>query len=158
MVLKDRPLRRPRPQHYNGLRGIAAVNVMLFHYLPDRIFPDLLATLQIPLFFLLSGFSLALCYGNTPQYQGGCSVPCRPSDIKWHIKFYQSRLARLGPLYYISNMAALIIHHNFIGGFLRQDWNFWLKMTFTLTMTNTRFNAHGLFLPFNSGSWINLVN
>ena len=52
--------------------------------------------LQVPLFFLLSGFCLALRYGS--------EAPAGARVRAWRCRFYVSRLLRLGPLYYTANL------------------------------------------------------
>ena len=51
-----------------GLRGLAALHVLFFHYLlfslgTNKI--NISGSLEMPLFFLLSGFTLSLAYGRT---------------------------------------------------------------------------------------------
>ena len=62
-----------------GLRGLASLHVAVFHILlasPCGLY--IFATLQMPLFFLLSGFSLALAYGRT-EWSGNTSC-CNKQD------------------------------------------------------------------------------
>ena len=64
----------------NGLRGIFAFHVMVFHacmFLGGGTWPkiNLYANIDMPLFFLLSGFSLVLAYGRTKW--DGSSLACR---------------------------------------------------------------------------------
>ena len=49
----------------NGLRGLASLHVLVFHVLffsKGRI--NIIGSFEMPLFFLLSGYSLALNYGR----------------------------------------------------------------------------------------------
>ena len=64
----------------------------------------------MPLFFLLSGFSLALAYGKT-EWEVNCCCrrkheegPGIPSFRSWD--FYRNRFARIGPLYYMTSFLA----------------------------------------------------
>jgi peptidoglycan/LPS O-acetylase OafA/YrhL len=94
---------------HNGLRGVAAVWVVVFHclsYCPLGI--NLLGSTLMPLFFVLSGFSLAVVYGAEPlpppsccglAERGGASVGPEGTLLKpfdyWG--FQQNRVARVMP-------------------------------------------------------------
>lgn len=57
----------PDMDSHNGLRGVAAVWVVLFHLCSGPPYQfDFLGTTLMPLFFILSGFSLAVVYGQKP--------------------------------------------------------------------------------------------
>jgi len=49
-----------------GLRGLASIHIMLFHYLGHMTFGDvdINGSLELSTFFLLSGFCLTLKYGE----------------------------------------------------------------------------------------------
>ena len=69
----------------NGLRGIFAFHVMVFHacmFLGGGTWPklNLYANVDMPLFFLLSGFSLVLAYGRTNW--DGSTITCRNDSSK----------------------------------------------------------------------------
>ena len=113
----------------NGLRGIFAFHVMVFHscmFLGGGTWPklNLYANIDMPLFFLLSGFSLVLAYGRTEW--GGSSLTCRndstqgasgvtdaetlekPSNNFNAWEFYKKRLIRILPLHYLGTILVLI--------------------------------------------------
>lgn len=81
-----------------GLRGFAAIWVMVFHTLFfSKHSVDLQGSSLMPLFFLLSGFSLAVAYGDR----------CGEMYFENKLLFYQNRIARVYPLYYICTLFAL---------------------------------------------------
>ena len=123
----------------NGLRGLFAFHVMVFHaciFLGGGIYPklNLYANVDMPLFFLLSGFSLVLAYGRTTW--DGSSLCCisdktikssKGIDVEplekspkifnaW--EFYKKRLIRILPLHYLGTILVLIVwkfgYFNFI--------------------------------------------
>ncbi len=79
-----------------GIRGVAACLVMLHHFFPGESGPHLLRNIvshgyiYIDLFFVLSGFVMALTYG--PVFQGKFGI----GD---YIGFLYKRLGRIYPLY-----------------------------------------------------------
>ena len=115
----------------NGLRGFFAFHVMAYHALMEgrlngghipRI--DIYANIDMPLFFLLSGFSLALAYGKTlwngstrycfgskTSSMDGAKVNNSGSEPKifdsW--SFYKKRMIRILPLYYLGHILMLTI-------------------------------------------------
>jgi peptidoglycan/LPS O-acetylase OafA/YrhL len=113
----------------NGLRGLFAFHVMAFHaclYVPGDVEPvvNLYAHVDMPLFFLLSGFSLALAYGKTAwngstRFCFGCKTKTldgidieSPDDApkifdSW--EFYKKRLIRIFPVLYLSHVLVLIV-------------------------------------------------
>lgn len=92
----------------NGLRGIAAIAVMLFHFniffLPQAHLPHIVpflgrAYVAVDLFFLLSGFVMAHVYG-------------RLLAANWRahwVQFAIARFARIYPLFALTTLAMLII-------------------------------------------------
>jgi len=150
-----------------GLRGLAAFHVMLLHYflysryevmvrgsnLYSRI--HLQASVQMPLFFLLSGFSLALGYGGK---QWSIKLPWQRLDAEGEVRFdyaryYRNRFARVAPIYYLSQIVFIpayvygqheSIHHG--------DWTLYKTIAFTLTCTNTWFHPIADF-PFMPAAW-----
>ena len=88
-----------------GLRGLAAVYVMLFHYwigvstrtAPGRVLAH--GYLSVDLFFVLSGFVMALNYSEL--FRGGASW--RSFKI-----FLGRRIARVYPLYFVASLCGLI--------------------------------------------------
>ncbi len=93
----------------DGLRGIAAIAVMGFHFqfyfLPQAALTSLLpglgrAYLGVDLFFLLSGFVIMHVYGQALAYD------CRRH---WQ-EFAAMRFARIYPLFALSTLAVVITH------------------------------------------------
>jgi peptidoglycan/LPS O-acetylase OafA/YrhL len=81
-----------------GLRGASALWVMLYHCVLNCKFPmDFQGSSLMPLFFMLSGFSLAVVYSI-----GGKSDA---NDFN-NLKFYLNRFARVGPVYYFGYFLA----------------------------------------------------
>lgn len=85
-------------ESHTGLRGISAVWIMVFHcFLFNR---DLLLDFQgstlMPLFFLLSGYALAIGYGGKKTGLGNNKI-----------SFYRNRFARVYPTYMVGNLVAL---------------------------------------------------
>lgn len=100
--------RRARIASFDGLRGLAAVAVMLFHFdvffLPQARLRDLIpglsrAYLSVDLFFLLSGFVMAHVYGL------GMAGNWR---AHWR-DFAVARVARIYPLFLITTLALVVI-------------------------------------------------
>ena len=82
----------------DGLRGISAVFVVLFHYsvyLRPISVPN--AYLAVDLFFIMSGFVIGLAYEN--RLRNSLSVP----------GFIKLRLVRLYPLYILGTLIGLSI-------------------------------------------------
>jgi peptidoglycan/LPS O-acetylase OafA/YrhL len=91
-----RPSLRAEVKPLTGVRGVAAFLVMLYHYATDHTFPTFhfavfrKGYLCVDLFFVLSGFVLALSYGG--RFNRGFSAGNFGS-------FLQARVARLYPAY-----------------------------------------------------------
>lgn len=100
-----------------GLRGFLAIHVMVFHFLLWCDWEiDILGSVVMTFFFLLSGFSLALCdgkriYSRTPCCgEMGCvSLNSEDANVmRFDGKhFYQRRIARTLPLYYLANLVEI---------------------------------------------------
>ena len=119
---------------HGGLRGIASVVIMMQHVLGEtRYRLDSNGSSMLPLFFMLSGFSMAVVYGRKPlarnrlyaahfpdasraspssssssssSEDGACTIHnTRVSADKMQtidaISFYQNRIARVMPTYYL---------------------------------------------------------
>jgi peptidoglycan/LPS O-acetylase OafA/YrhL len=88
----------------DGLRGIAAIAVMLFHFnvffLPQARLPHIgRAYLAVDLFFLLSGFVMAHVYGRLLA-----------SNWRAHwLQFARARFARIYPLFAVTTLVMAII-------------------------------------------------
>ena len=112
----------------NGLRGLFAFHVMAYHacwFVSGGVKPkvDLYANVDMPLFFLLSGFSLTIAYGKT-LWNGStrCCFGCKTvakdgvdienSDEEPKIfdswSFYRKRLIRILPLYYLGHILVIV--------------------------------------------------
>ena len=113
----------------NGLRGLFAFHVMAFHaclFLAGNVEPkvNLYAHIDMPLFFLLSGFSLTLAYGKT-KWSGstrgffGCMTfsddgvdrenPQEEPKYFDSWAFYKKRFARILPLQYLGIILVLVV-------------------------------------------------
>ncbi len=85
-----------------GLRGVAALYVVLFHFFPGVQFTGVATFvghgyLAVDLFFVLSGFVMALNYGE--MFAGGWSEQA-------YTKFLGRRIARVYPLYIVATTCA----------------------------------------------------
>jgi len=99
---------RRRLPFLDGLRGIAALAVMAFHFniffLPQAQIFELLpfltrAYLSVDLFFILSGFVMAYVYGNRLSY-----------DRKSHWReFSRARFLRIYLLFFLSSLSMTIL-------------------------------------------------
>ena len=78
-------------QALDGLRGLAAVIVLVGHFV-NRGFAGIVMTL----FYLLSGYSLTLAYGRRETEDETSWINAR--------KFYLNRYIRTAPSFYISNL------------------------------------------------------
>ncbi|VDP00509.1 unnamed protein product [Heligmosomoides polygyrus] len=68
-----------------GIRGIAIVAVLLFHYFP-KIFPN--GYIGVDQFFVLSGYLMTMIFAGS-----------KSSIIKSALSFYYRRVKRIIPLY-----------------------------------------------------------
>ena len=103
-----------------GLRGVAALVLMGYHSAPPDGGSVALGTafrhgyLAVDLFFLLSGFVMALSYAPTGR-------ALTPGEYR---RFLVHRLARIYPLYLLSDAAALAVFAaEHLRGFERQLWH-----------------------------------
>lgn len=89
-----------------GLRGLASVYVVVFHFRSGRIAPTLGGTflehgyLAVDSFFILSGFVMALNYQH--MFERGWTAAM-------HLKFLGRRIARIYPLYLVCTVLALLL-------------------------------------------------
>lgn len=84
-----------RPHRFlvlDGLRGVAALVIVVFHTGSSRFIPG--GYLAVDLFFCLSGFVLAHAYGSSTIGMGA---------------FIKARLIRLYPLYFVGLVLGLVI-------------------------------------------------
>ncbi len=97
-----------------GIRGIAAVYVVMFHYFPEVKFGGPFRTLlahgylAVDLFFILSGFVMALNYARLFE-----------KGVTWagFRTFLERRIARVYPLYFAGTVCSAL--------FIRQGWLKW---------------------------------
>lgn len=89
-----------------GLRGIAAIYVMLYHYFAGQAFSNPATTilahgyLAVDLFFVLSGFVMALNYGG--MFEASWSA-------RTYWQFLGRRIARVYPLYLALTLVAAVL-------------------------------------------------
>ncbi len=124
----------PLPARYDvldGMRGVAALCVMFYHYTLQTTFPVFAnASLAVDLFFMLSGFVIAHSYGSRLR------VGMSPAD------YVGKRLIRLFPMFIIG----LLIGEPVLYLFAQTGWaNFsWEEL-----VGGAAYNL--LFLPFFNG-------
>lgn len=89
-------LRSQLTEAHTGLRGLLAVHVAVFHYLAIKpISINVFGHADMPFFFLLSGFSLAMLYGRTEPLN--------------HFAFWRNRFARLAAPYYVWQIGSALL-------------------------------------------------
>jgi peptidoglycan/LPS O-acetylase OafA/YrhL len=90
MVLAEKERPRTIPG-LTGLRGVAALWVVLFHMADERSDIPIVqnGALGVDVFFILSGFVLAYVYADK----------LRPTDFRGFLTFLRARVARLYPLH-----------------------------------------------------------
>ena len=112
---------------HNGLRGVLALWIMLFHCVlysklhehidTDRPPINLMGSALMPPFFVLSGFSLVVCHGATLTPDG------RLFTAEWWAgwrRFMQNRAARILPVFYLVTACAVPL--TFLGhGWVNND-------------------------------------
>lgn len=90
-----------------GIRGVAACCVVAYHYLALGAGSGAAGAvlkhgyLAVDLFFVLSGYVMALTYGQ--DFRGGFEAPT-------YGRFLARRLARVYPLYAVTSVACLILY------------------------------------------------
>lgn len=98
----------------DGIRGLAAVAIVVFHAQPDWL-P--LGWAAVDLFFGLSGFlitSIVLKHGDLPGFLH---------------RFYLRRGLRIWPIYYLTLLGFILFRHRLL---VRCDWTgFWYYLTYT---------------------------
>src|SRR5215472_14507248 len=144
----------------DGLRGIAAIGVMLFHFntffLPQARLPFVgRAYLAVDLFFLLSGFVMAHVYGR---------LLARNWRAHWW-EFARARCARIYPLFAMTTLAMTIavalfktplINVSFtsrslwLQPFLLQQWAYGLSWDYPSWSISTEAEAY-IFFVFAAG-------
>ena len=103
----------------NGLRGILSVHIMIFHallYSKSQI--NILGSVQMSLFFLISGFIFGLSEGKQKYLTTKCCTELKSyadheNEDETGFKhfdgknFYQRRMARILPLFYLTNLICI---------------------------------------------------
>ncbi|MFO0388289.1 MAG: acyltransferase family protein [Alphaproteobacteria bacterium] len=85
--------KRPRLYMLDGLRGLCAILVMVYHYLSwNKIEFFQVGTFGVYIFFILSGFSIWHVYGHTYVTRQSLRA------------FYVARFARIFPLYFLVSL------------------------------------------------------
>jgi peptidoglycan/LPS O-acetylase OafA/YrhL len=128
-----------------GLRGVAAVCVVFYHYFPLATVTNPIARsldhgyLAVDLFFVLSGFVMAMNY--SPMFASGWSLGA-------HLRFLGRRIARVYPLY----LTATIIGFCFVSAG-------WLAYTrsappgWALLLNVLMIQTWGFVFSFDSPAW-----
>jgi peptidoglycan/LPS O-acetylase OafA/YrhL len=93
---------------HEGLRGAAAVWIMIFHcfraYRGSDI--DFQGSSLMPLFFLLTGFTLAIVYNKIFRPEEG-KVMEENRKMSYYWGFLRNRLIRVAPVYYLMSAVAV---------------------------------------------------
>ena len=153
------------PDPLTGLRGLASLHVMLFHYfLHSRNLLMILGgthvyskihlqgSIEMPMFFILSGFSLSLGYGSSKGRMGGGGGGGSGNRLKYG-RYFRNRFARIAPIYYLSQVAFLPAYFHTQHPSIRHGpTTFWKTVLFTATCTNTWFSPW-VNLPFYLPAW-----
>ncbi|MFJ4195044.1 acyltransferase family protein [Pseudomonas sp. NPDC089534] len=135
-----------------GLRGIAAMMVMLYHFNAGSLLEGRLGNfmgngyLMVDLFLVLSGFVLTLSYGHLFEHS------LKPTDI---LRFLYRRLSRIYPLYAVMTLTASLL----VANSLMDRWPgppVAVSALVNLTMFQTLFNVPTLDTPgwSVSAEWI----
>ena len=136
-----------------GLRGLASLHIVLFHTLiSSNLHVNVIGSFEMPVFFLLSGYSLALTYGRT-KYESNtrscCTSPIEGGEDKRVLfktfNFYRNRFARTMPVYYISNFVLGLSAYFFAFG-TRAFSNVNAMWMFVASVINSLFPV-GMILP-----------
>lgn len=153
----------------DGLRGCAAMQVALGHiFMMSPLGMDLIGGNAMPLFFLVSGFVMVLgygqkkfsssgsmtmmgntcCFGFDKMYCFGVPDPSYSVEGKEFgvYSFFVKRFARLGPMYYLTNLIALPLALGSSSGPL------FIVTTVLLTFFLTSWGVVGI-EPFNGVTW-----
>lgn len=94
------------PAH-TGLRGLLALWLVLFHSLFYSAGWNLHGSALMPVFFLLSGYSLAASHGSAAAISPS-AIDARQQRSRVNLKsFYWNRLVRIAPIYYMGMLIAL---------------------------------------------------
>jgi len=137
----------------NGLRGFLSVRIMLFHsLLYSKLQWNILGSVDMTFFFLISGFVLGLNEGKQRYSLTPCCGELRKSQNGNHFdgkNFYQRRMARTLPLYYLLNLMCIPLirsgHSHLDPGFVE-----YIAYFLTFFVSTTWF---GVPIVLNGPSW-----
>ena len=127
-----------------GLRGVAALYVVFFHANGMHAFPAMVRPfvshgyMAVDLFFILSGFVMAMTYGGL--FQDGFS-------LKKFKHFLLLRLARIYPLYILVTLVTAVMITTVLSETYRFDDNVLRALPFNLTMTHAWHLAYSIVPP-----------
>ncbi len=127
-----------------GLRGIAALYVVFFHANGLHAFPALVRPfishgyMAVDLFFILSGFVMAMTYGGL--FENGFSL----SNFK---SFLLLRLARIYPLYILMTLITAVLITTVLSDTYRFDDSVLRALPANLTMTHVWGLAYSIVPP-----------
>ncbi len=95
---------------HTGMRGLLSLWIVIFHCLLYSIGWNLNGSALMAFFYLLSGYSLAVRYGEAEygtRAEDNANEP-REGGAKFNRRgFYQNRFARIAPVYYLVTLMAL---------------------------------------------------
>lgn len=160
---------------YGGLRGVAAVWVCVFHLtLESSLRWDIQGNSIMPLFFILSGFTLTAIHGRKPfkmKHRAniilnlGCGQPSLKDltngttilndslPLFDTYRFYRNRLARVMPLYYSSMLLALPCTVAGFGFFDPKDLHAWATSALINVFPLSSWFSFVLGLSWNAPAW-----
>jgi len=99
-------MRQSEIRSLTGLRGVAAIAVMTYHFRLTEVFPvryDIFFDrfyIMVDIFFLLSGFVLSMSYGQKFRHE---------ISLASYASYVWRRLARIYPLYILLTVVALVL-------------------------------------------------
>merc|ERR1712113_164411 len=108
------------------------------------------------MFFLISGFIFGIAENKTKYCLTKCCTELKEyssADGLTHYNarnFYQRRIARILPLFYLTNIFAIPLQYGGYGWFDPDSWQYYVVYPLTLTATTTWF---GIVLVLNGPSW-----
>lgn len=147
----------------NGLRGLLSIWIVVFHCLYYDHNPiDLQGSSLMPLFFLLSGFSLTIGYYKKimnpsipqvyplPSTQAGNGKDV--STFDWW-RFMYLRLVRVLPVYVIANALCYPAFFQGFGAFDPKDTSLLINTTLTTFIPVATWLGGFLGMPFDGPAW-----
>jgi len=136
-------------QSHTGLRGLCALWVVLFHNFLWGSYGNIInlyASVAMPIFFILSGFSLSIFYGSKINNN---------NDFKKN--FYRNRFARIYPMYILTLIVMLPLKFTDFGGpkiFVDGSVAQWISQIITnILLVNRWLWPLKLSYPINGPSW-----